>query len=187
MSTVIVNDVRYKSLPQFMNRKAAEQLVAEIALWNKSHRRSLSWALLRHISLNIDLCPMEWKSLSVSCQIKRLELGTSANIDWSLLPRLLENTNNLEVLLFPEHKTGRTKPISLDATQKGCKKIMVLYITPARGSKAEKTNWVMHRYHLGIGEDEKEGDYILSKIFYQQHVKVGEKSELDFLMDVDTH
>ncbi|KAM7261863.1 hypothetical protein ACFE04_020940 [Oxalis oulophora] len=32
MSTVIVNDVRYKSLPQFMNRKAAEQSAAEIAL-----------------------------------------------------------------------------------------------------------------------------------------------------------
>ncbi|KAM7262014.1 hypothetical protein ACFE04_021091 [Oxalis oulophora] len=32
MSTVIVNDVRYKSLPQFMNREAAEQSAAEIAL-----------------------------------------------------------------------------------------------------------------------------------------------------------
>ncbi|KAM7262055.1 hypothetical protein ACFE04_021132 [Oxalis oulophora] len=85
------------------------------------------------------------------------------------------------------HKTGRTKPISLDGTQKGCKKIMVLYITPAKGSKAEKTNWVMHQYHLGIREDEKEGDYIISNIFYQQQAKVGEKSELDFPMVVNTH
>ncbi|KAM7262356.1 hypothetical protein ACFE04_021433 [Oxalis oulophora] len=41
----------------------------------------------------------------------RLELGTAANIDWSLLPRLLENTNNLEVLVFPKglvvHKNHR--------------------------------------------------------------------------------
>ncbi|KAM7260894.1 hypothetical protein ACFE04_026369 [Oxalis oulophora] len=34
--------------------------------------------------------------------LSRLELGTDANIDWSLLPRLLENASNLEVLVFPE-------------------------------------------------------------------------------------
>jgi dsRNA-specific ribonuclease len=31
-STVIVNDVRYDSLPGFFNRKAAEQSAAEVAL-----------------------------------------------------------------------------------------------------------------------------------------------------------
>lgn len=66
------------------------------------------------------------------------------------------------------HKTGRTKPVLLDGVQKGCKKIMVLYISPVKGGKAEKTNWVMHQYHLGTGEDEKEGEYVISKIFYQQ-------------------
>lgn len=45
---------------------------------------------------------------------------------------------------------------------------MVLYISPVRGGKAEKTNWVMHQYHLGTGEDEKEGEYVISKVFYQQ-------------------
>lgn len=40
---------------------------------------------------------------------------------------------------------------------------MVLY-----GGKNVKTNWVMHQYHLGTDEDEKEGDYVVSKIFYQQ-------------------
>ncbi|KAJ0488283.1 putative transcription factor NAM family [Helianthus annuus] len=40
---------------------------------------------------------------------------------------------------------------------------MVLYVSPVKGVKAEKTNWVMHQYHLGTGEDEKE-----SKVFYQQ-------------------
>ncbi|KAL7608740.1 hypothetical protein Lser_V15G11841 [Lactuca serriola] len=69
---------------------------------------------------------------------------------------------------FRWHKTGRTKPVILDNIQRGCKKIMVLYISPIKGGKAEKTNWVMHQYHLGTGEDEKEGDYVISKVFYQQ-------------------
>lgn len=68
------------------------------------------------------------------------------------------------------HKTGRTKPVLLDGVQRGCKKIMVLYISPVRGGKSEKTNWVMHQYHLGTGEDEKEGEYVISKVFYQQQV-----------------
>ena len=55
------------------------------------------------------------------------------------------------------HKTGRTKPVVLSGVQKGCKKIMVLYVSNVRGGKAEKTNWVMHQYHLGTEEDEKDG------------------------------
>ncbi|PIM98412.1 hypothetical protein CDL12_29108 [Handroanthus impetiginosus] len=55
---------------------------------------------------------------------------------------------------------------------------MVLYVSPVRGGKAEKTNWVMHQYHLGMGEDEREGEYVISKVFYQQQqVKQIEKSE----------
>lgn len=76
------------------------------------------------------------------------------------------------------HKTGRTKPVMLNGLQKGCKKILVLYMS--KGGKAEKTNWVMHQYHLGTQEDEKEGEYVVSKIFYQQqHVKSGDKDDLD--------
>ncbi|KAL2546357.1 NAC domain-containing protein 8 [Forsythia ovata] len=76
------------------------------------------------------------------------------------------------------HKTGRTKPVFLDGVQRGCKKIMVLYVSPVRGGKAEKANWVMHQYHLGTGEDEKEGEYVISKVFYQlQQVKQSEKIE----------
>jgi hypothetical protein len=81
------------------------------------------------------------------------------------------------------HKTGRTKPVVLDGVQRGCKKIMVLY-----GGKAVKTNWVMHQYHLGIEEDEKEGDYVVSKIFYQQPqqlvVKRGDKAEQEVSEDI---
>ncbi|XP_028220772.1 SUPPRESSOR OF GAMMA RESPONSE 1-like isoform X2 [Glycine soja] len=78
------------------------------------------------------------------------------------------------------HKTGRTKPVILNGIQKGCKKIMVLYISPVRGGKSEKTNWVMHQYHLGTEEDEKDGEYAISKVFYQQQqVKFGEKDDQD--------
>ncbi|XP_059655555.1 SUPPRESSOR OF GAMMA RESPONSE 1 isoform X2 [Cornus florida] len=83
------------------------------------------------------------------------------------------------------HKTGRTKPVILDGVQKGCKKIMVLYVSPVRGGKSEKTNWVMHQYHLGTEEDEKEGEYVISKVFYQQQqVKQSDKIEQDLPDDI---
>lgn len=75
------------------------------------------------------------------------------------------------------HKTGKTKPVILDGVQKGCKKIMVLYMSMTRGEKAEKTNWVMHQYHLGTGEDEKDGEFVVSKVFYQQQAKHNDKNE----------
>nr|AFK39167.1 unknown [Medicago truncatula] len=78
------------------------------------------------------------------------------------------------------HKTGRTKPVILNGVQKGCKKIVVLYMSSAGGGKAEKTNWVMHQYHLGTEEDEKDGEFVISKVFYQQQqVKLGDKDEQD--------
>jgi len=66
------------------------------------------------------------------------------------------------------HKTGKTKPVIIDGVHIGCKKIMVLYSSLKKGEKHEKTNWVMHQYHLGTGEDEKDGEFVVSKIFYQQ-------------------
>ncbi|KAK9705057.1 hypothetical protein RND81_07G030500 [Saponaria officinalis] len=70
------------------------------------------------------------------------------------------------------HKTGRTKPVMFNGVQKGCKKIMVLYVSTSKGGKAEKTNWVMHQYHLGVQEDENDGECVISKVFLQQqHVK----------------
>lgn len=78
------------------------------------------------------------------------------------------------------HKTGRTKPVILNGVQKGCKKIMVLYMSSVGGGKAEKTNWVMHQYHLGTEEDEKDREFVISKVFYQQQqVKLGDKDEHD--------
>lgn len=75
------------------------------------------------------------------------------------------------------HKTGRTKPVIWNGVQRGCKKIMVLYVGSEKGGKQEKTNWVMHQYHLGTEEDEKDGEYVISKVFYQQQqVKPNDKS-----------
>lgn len=65
------------------------------------------------------------------------------------------------------HKTGKTKPVMENVVLKGFKKIMVLYAPSKKGSKPDKCNWVMHQYHLGANEDEQEGEYVVSKIFYQ--------------------
>ncbi|CAN8273493.1 unnamed protein product [Cochlearia groenlandica] len=65
------------------------------------------------------------------------------------------------------HKTGKTRPVMVNFKQKGCKKILVLYTNFGKNRKPEKTNWVMHQYHLGQHEEEKEGELVVSKIFYQ--------------------
>lgn len=65
------------------------------------------------------------------------------------------------------HKTGKTRPILVDGMLKGFKKILVLYMNFGKHRKPEKTNWVMHQYHLGNAEQEKDGEFVVSKIFYQ--------------------
>jgi len=68
------------------------------------------------------------------------------------------------------HKTGKTRPVFAGGTVKGFKKILVLYTNYGRQRKPEKTNWVMHQYHLGNNEEEKDGELVVSKVFYQtQH------------------
>ncbi|KAL6607714.1 hypothetical protein ACP70R_040777 [Stipagrostis hirtigluma subsp. patula] len=64
------------------------------------------------------------------------------------------------------HKTGKTRPVIVGDRQKGCKKILVLYTNFGKNGKPEKTNWVMHQYHLGCDE-EKDGELVVSKVFYQ--------------------
>ncbi|KAJ1422424.1 P-loop containing nucleoside triphosphate hydrolase [Sesbania bispinosa] len=81
------------------------------------------------------------------------------------------------------HKTGKTKAVIEDGVHKGFKKIMVLYIRCKKGSKPDKSNWIMHQYHLGTEEDEKDGEYVVSKIFYQQ--KGTEKNESTMVEDSD--
>ncbi|KAJ8761125.1 hypothetical protein K2173_000804 [Erythroxylum novogranatense] len=65
------------------------------------------------------------------------------------------------------HKTGKTRPVFVGGTVKGFKKILVLYTNYGRQRKPEKTNWVMHQYHRGNNEEEKDGELVVSKVFYQ--------------------
>ncbi|KAI7757521.1 hypothetical protein M8C21_029122 [Ambrosia artemisiifolia] len=65
------------------------------------------------------------------------------------------------------HKTGKTRPVLSKTKVKGYKKILVLYTNYGKQRKPEKTNWIMHQYHLGNNEDEKEGELVVSKVFYQ--------------------
>ncbi|RRT80451.1 hypothetical protein B296_00017290 [Ensete ventricosum] len=65
------------------------------------------------------------------------------------------------------HKTGKTRPVVVNGTQKGCKKILVLYTNFGKHRKPVKTNWIMHQYHLGELEEEKDGELVVSKVFYQ--------------------
>ncbi|KAJ1402060.1 NAC domain [Sesbania bispinosa] len=83
------------------------------------------------------------------------------------------------------HKTGKTKAIVEDGVHKGFKKIMVLYVRSKKGSKPEKSNWVMHQYHIGSKEDEKNGEYVVSKIFYQQQKQTEKNEENPVVEDSD--
>jgi hypothetical protein len=77
------------------------------------------------------------------------------------------------------HKTGRSKAIYENGVIKGWKKIMVLYKISQRGRKPDRANWVMHQYHLGEEEDEKDGELVVSKIFCQLPNKSMEISETE--------
>ncbi|KAL0536738.1 hypothetical protein IC582_025698 [Cucumis melo] len=65
------------------------------------------------------------------------------------------------------HKTGKTRPVLVGGRVKGYKKILVLYTNYGKQKKPEKTNWIMHQYHLGSSEEEKDGEIVVSKVFYQ--------------------
>ncbi|XP_039031976.1 SUPPRESSOR OF GAMMA RESPONSE 1-like [Hibiscus syriacus] len=75
------------------------------------------------------------------------------------------------------HKTGKTKPVIENGVHKGWKKIMVLYKSSKKGCKPEKSNWVMHQYHLGDDEDEHDGEYVVSKISYQKPKQTEKKDD----------
>ncbi|XP_074590587.1 NAC domain-containing protein 73-like [Curcuma longa] len=66
------------------------------------------------------------------------------------------------------HKTGKTRPVfAAGGRIKGFKKILVLYTNYGKQRKPQKTNWIMHQYHLGVDEEEKDGELVVSKVFYQ--------------------
>lgn len=83
------------------------------------------------------------------------------------------------------HKTGKTRPVFVGGPVKGFKKILVLYTNYGRQRKPEKTNWVMHQYHLGNNEEEKDGELVVSKVFYQtQPRQCGGSSGIKDSLDV---
>jgi hypothetical protein len=65
------------------------------------------------------------------------------------------------------HKTGKTRPVLCNGRPRGYKKILVLYTNYGKQRKPEKTNWVMHQYHLGSDEEERDGELVVSKVFFQ--------------------
>ncbi|BAF18237.1 NAC domain-containing protein 73 [Oryza sativa Japonica Group] len=65
------------------------------------------------------------------------------------------------------HKTGKTRPVMANGRPRGYKKILVLYTNYGKQRKPEKTNWVMHQYHLGSDEEERDGELVVSKVFFQ--------------------
>lgn len=67
------------------------------------------------------------------------------------------------------HKTGKTRPVLSNGRPRGYKKILVLYTNYGKQRKPEKTNWVMHQYHLGSDEEERDGELVVSKVFFQTH------------------
>ena len=73
-------------------------------------------------------------------------------------------------------RLARQKQVVIGGMHLGCKKIMVMYASDVKGGKQEKTNWVMHQYHVGTGEDEKDGEFVVSKLFYQQLPKPRENN-----------
>uniref|UniRef100_A0A0D9W688 NAC domain-containing protein n=1 Tax=Leersia perrieri TaxID=77586 RepID=A0A0D9W688_9ORYZ len=76
------------------------------------------------------------------------------------------------------HKTGRSKEIhENNGVKKGLKKILVLY-KGSRQDKIEQANWVIHQYSLGL-EDEKDGELVVSKVFYQLSSKQTCTPEMD--------
>ncbi|KAL9267568.1 NAC domain-containing protein [Drosera capensis] len=65
------------------------------------------------------------------------------------------------------HKTGKTRAVLSNSMLKGFKKILVMYTNYGRQKKPGKTNWVMHQYLLRDNEEEKDGELVASKVFYQ--------------------
>ena len=81
--------------------------------------------------------------------------------------RKISNKNDID---FGEHmgwhKTGRSACIyDNNGVIKGWKKILVLY--KGDKGKGHNTNWKMHQCHLGVEEDEKDGEYVVCRVFCQ--------------------
>ncbi|XP_022133589.1 SUPPRESSOR OF GAMMA RESPONSE 1 isoform X2 [Momordica charantia] len=99
--------------------------------------------------------------------------------------RKIETEHSSSIEHFRWHKTGKNKAVIENGVHKGWKKIFSLYRSSKKGSKPEKSNWVIHQYHLGTEEDEKEGEYVVSKISYQQPKQSSKSSDNVLIEDFD--
>lgn len=93
-----------------------------------------------------------------------------------------ENKNPKDLDTVRWQKIGKTKPVYVDGIHRGSKKIMVLYMSATDGEKPEKTNWMMHQYHVGIGKDVV-GELVLSKIFIQLKFTQGDDNAHGLCID----
>ena len=59
------------------------------------------------------------------------------------------------------------------ASRLAAKKVLVLHTN--KNFDQQRTNWVMHQYHLGDLEQEKERELVLCKIFYQTNTRARSK------------
>ncbi|KAL6995208.1 Double-stranded RNA-binding protein 1 [Sarracenia purpurea var. burkii] len=65
-STVIINDVRYDSLPGFFNRKAAEQSAAEVALMQLANTGKMNECISQPVVNLLSHIRMGWKLYMLS-------------------------------------------------------------------------------------------------------------------------
>ncbi|XP_022991029.1 SUPPRESSOR OF GAMMA RESPONSE 1-like [Cucurbita maxima] len=99
--------------------------------------------------------------------------------------RKIESEDCSSMEHFRWHKTGKTKAVIEKGVHRGWKKIFSLYRSSKGGSKPERSSWVIHQYHLGVEEDEKEGEYVLSKISYQQPKQCSKSNDNMLIEDFD--
>jgi len=71
------------------------------------------------------------------------------------------------------HKTDITLPVMVNVQRMGSKKVLVLHTI--KNFDQQRTNWVMHQYHLGDPEQEKEQELVICKIFYQTNTRARSK------------
>ena len=55
------------------------------------------------------------------------------------------------------HKTGNTLPVMVNGRQTGSKKVLVLHTN--KNFNQQRTNWVMHQYHLGTWSKRRSGSW----------------------------
>ena len=60
------------------------------------------------------------------------------------------------------------------ADRRAAKKVLVLHTN--KNFDQQRTNWVMHQYHLRDLEQEKERELVLCKIFYQTNTRARSKN-----------